>query len=120
MTQVFIPLLNTGVGYLPNNLLNWYVSNGWKITPSYLQMLYDISYVGIFLISLNPLCDALVILLIMPPYRKASSKMIVDTLKKVKSVMEDKNTRSTVVSIQQPKNNLHLKSNVIGSDFRHF
>uniref|UniRef100_A0A914VLE6 Serpentine receptor class gamma n=1 Tax=Plectus sambesii TaxID=2011161 RepID=A0A914VLE6_9BILA len=119
ISQVFIPLLNTAVGYLPNNLYNWYTGNGWEITPSFLQTIYDISYVGIFLISLNPLSDALMILLIMPPYRKALSKMVVSKLKKLISVMDDKNTRSTVVSMQ-PSNSSRFRPNGVSSDTRRF
>uniref|UniRef100_A0A914WQ98 Uncharacterized protein n=1 Tax=Plectus sambesii TaxID=2011161 RepID=A0A914WQ98_9BILA len=116
MMQVFIPLLNTTVGYLPNNLYTWYDGNGWEITPSFLQMLYDIAYVGIFLISLNPLCDALMILLIMPPYRKASSKLIIDILKKAISILENKKTTTTFVAIQPPNNNPRIRSNAISSE----
>uniref|UniRef100_A0A914WXL4 Uncharacterized protein n=1 Tax=Plectus sambesii TaxID=2011161 RepID=A0A914WXL4_9BILA len=105
MMQVFIPLLNTGVGYLPNNLLKWYIDNGWERTPSFLQTIFDISYIGIFLISLNPLCDALMILLIMPPYRKAVSKLAANIVKNVKSILEKRKAEIAVAPAQQSWNN---------------
>jgi hypothetical protein len=102
--QIIIPLLNTGVMYIPNTVSNYYGSHKWVVTNDLLQTLYHISYVGIFLTSLNPMCDALIVLTIMPPYRKALKKL---TVEKWKTSMASKSNqeRSAVISIQPSKSN---------------